>query len=278
MFALQRRTGYLLLALCLGHVLLISSQVQSRTGLPVLQSAAFGLFAGVQHVLGSIADGGRSLWANYFALRGVVRDNDALRRRVLDLEAQLQKAQAQASQAQTLEQALGLRQSVDVPTLAARVIAGDPSPGSLTMTVDRGAADGVQPDMAVIGPAGVVGRVINQPLPHVAQVQLLIGRNAAAAVYFERTGGGGIAGGGNVNPPLHIDYVTNAADIKLGDRVLTSGQDGIYPRGFLVGVVASAQRHSGVWSIGVQPATDFSHLDVVLIILTKPDRPAAHQP
>jgi rod shape-determining protein MreC len=276
MFALQRRTGYLLLALCLGHVLLISSQVQSRTGMPVLQSAAFTVFSGVQRALASIADGGRVLWTNYVALRGVVKENGALRQRILELEADLQKSQAQAAQTQTLEQALGLKQSVDATTLAARVIAGDPSPGSLTITVDRGASDGVQADMAVIGPAGIVGRVINQPLPHAAQVQLLIGRNAAAAVYFERTGAGGIAAGGGTGPGLHVDYVSNATDIKPGDRVLTSGQDGIYPRGFVVGSVTSAQRHGGMWTVAVQPATDFSHIDVVLIVI-KDERPGPRQ-
>src|SRR6476659_2963224 len=149
MLALQRRTGYLLLAFCLAHILLISSQVQSRTGMPVLQSAAFTVFAGVQHGLGSFSDGGRSIWTNYFALRGVARDNDALRRRILELESQLQQSQAQAAQTRTLEQTLKLQESASVSTLAARVMAGDPSPGSLTVTIDRGSADGVRPDMAV---------------------------------------------------------------------------------------------------------------------------------
>ncbi len=270
MLALQRRTGYLLLAFCLAHVLLISAQVQTRTGMPALQAAAFTVFAGVQHGLASVADGGRSIWTNYFALRGVAAENDALRRRILDLESQLQQAQAQAAQSRSLEQTLGLQESASVSTLAARVIAGDPSPGSLTMTIDRGSADGVRPDMAVIGHSGVIGRVINQPLPHAAQVQLIIGRNAAAGVYFERTGAGGIAVGGGGTPPLHVDYVPNAADVKAGDRVLTSGQEGIYPRGFLVGTVTTAQRRSGVWAVGVQPAVDFSHIDVVLVVLALP--------
>lgn len=277
MFAIRKRTGYLLLAFCIGHVLLISAQVQSRTGMPVLQSAAFGVFAGVQHVLASTTDGVRSVWTNYFALRGVVKENDTLRRHVLELEGQLQQAQAKAAQAQTLERALQLRESVPLQTLSARVIAGAPAPGSLTVTIDRGASDGVEPDLAVIAQGGVVGRVINQPLPHAAQVQLLTGRNAAAAAYFERTGAGGIAIGGGTNPPLRVDYVSNASDVRTGDRVLTSGQDGIYPRGFLIGTVTAAQRHGGSWTIGVQPSVDFSHVDVVLVVAksarTPPSRP-----
>jgi rod shape-determining protein MreC len=272
MFGLRRQTLYLLLALSLGHLLLISVQVQSRSGLPVLQSVAFGGFAKVQRVFASVADGVRSVWSNYFALRGVVKENDELRRHLLDLEGQLQQARAEASRTRALEDALQLRQIVTAPTLAARVIAGAPTPGSFTITIDVGADDGVRPEMAVIDKGGVVGRVINRPQPHAAQVQLLIDRTAAAAVFFERTGVGGIAQGGRSDPPLRVEYVPNAADVKVGDRVLTSGQDGMYPHGFLVGTVARADRHADGWSVALRPAVDFSHLDIVLIVLARPAR------
>ena len=270
---MKRRTAYLFLGLSLGHVLLISAQVQSSNGLPVMQTAAFDLFAKVQQVVATVADAGRSVWSNYFALRGVVRENEALRRQTLALQAELQQAQAQAREAAALERALGLRQSLPVPTAAARIIAGAPSPGAFAITIDRGSEDGVQADMAVIGRDGVVGRVINRPLPHAAQVQLLVDRNAHAAVYFERTGTGGIVGGGNGTPPLRVEYVPGGMEIKPGDKVLTSGQDGIYPRGFLVGTVTKAERHAGALTVAVQPAVDFSHIDIVLVMLRPMPRP-----
>jgi rod shape-determining protein MreC len=169
-----RRTVFLLLALSLGHVLLISAQVQSGSGIPVIQTVAFGALAKVQQVFAAIADGGRSLWSTYFALQGVVKENDGLRRRILELEAQVQSAEARAYEARSLERALGLRESLPVRTVAARVIAGAPAPGAFSIAIDRGAADGVETDMPVIGPDGVVGRVVNKPLPDAAQVQLLV--------------------------------------------------------------------------------------------------------
>jgi rod shape-determining protein MreC len=268
--ALHRRTSYLFLTIVLGHVLLISAQVQSKSGIPVLHAVAFAAFAKVQQVLAATSDGGRALWSNYFALRGAARENEILKRRTLDLEGQLQQAQALAGQARALEDALRLQQSVLKPTLAARVIAGDPTPGSLTtVTIDRGSEDGVQPDFAVIGHDGVVGRVINHPLPHAAQVQLLVGRNAAAAAMFERSGVGGVAIGGSGDPAIRVELVPNGAEIKPGDRVLTSGQDRLYPRGFAIGTVVQADHKAGVWTIRVRPAVDFSHLDVVLVVLEK---------
>jgi rod shape-determining protein MreC len=271
MLALHRRTLLLFLGLSLGHLLLISAQVQSNNGLPVVEAVAFGVFARVQQITASGADAVRSLWSNYVALHGVQRDNDDLRRRVLELEAQVQQQQAAASERQGLEAALALERTLPARTLAARVIAGDPSPGSLTITIDRGTADGIAPDMAVIAARGVVGRVINRPAAHAAQVQLLTGRNAAAGALLERTGAGGIVVGGAANPPLAMNYVSNLADVRPGDRVVTSGQDGIFPRGFLIGTVERADRGSGLYrEIVVRPAVDYSHIDIVLVMLARP--------
>jgi rod shape-determining protein MreC len=268
----HRRLASLLLVTCLGHVLLISAQVQSQSGLPVLEAAAFGLFARIQGLVAGVADGGKSVWTQYFALRGAARDNEELRQRVLQLEWELQEQRALANQARALEAALGLRQQEQAPTLAARVIAGNASPDVLTVTIDRGAADGIAPDMAVIGPAGVVGRVIGPLAPRASRVQLLVDRNAGVAVTFEKSGAGGMVLGSTGARPLRADLVPINAEVLPGERVETSGQDGIYPPGFLVGTVDQVAGAGAEREITIRPAVDFSHIDVVLVVLD-PDRP-----
>ncbi|MEO7193030.1 MAG: rod shape-determining protein MreC [Vicinamibacterales bacterium] len=271
----RRQTFSLLLVMCVGHVLLISAQVQSKSGLPVIQSAAFDIFSRLQSVTTGIADTGRSLVTNYVALSGAARENAALQRRILDLEVNLQRERALAAQAQGLQQALELKQAQPHPMLGARVVAGNPSPGVFTVTIDRGAGDGVAPDLAVLATKGVVGRVIAPISRSAATVQLLVGRNAAAAVVFERSGAGGIAVGG-LNPSLlTAEYVPVLADIQVGERVTTSGQDGIYPPGFLVGTVERVTRPSSAADrvITVRPAVDFSHVELVLVVLTAPAPP-----
>jgi rod shape-determining protein MreC len=266
----SRRALHLLLILSLGHVLLISAQVQSKSGVPLLEATAFSAFAGIQHGTSSIADTGRSFWSTYLGLRGAARENEDLKRQVLELEGQVQEQRAQLVEIDALRATLALQRSLAWPTLAARVIAGSPEPGALTVTIDRGSADGVEPDMAVMGARGVVGRVINRPTPHAAQVQLIVGSRAALGARLERSGAGGIVRGG----PLRMEFVSNSADVRPGDRVLTSGQDGIYLPGILIGEVSDAVRGSEMYArIGVTPAVDFSHLDLVLIVLARP--PAA---
>ncbi len=267
----DRRTLALLVTLCVGQVLLISAQVQSREGLSLMQVVAFDSFARVQRLTGGVTDTIRGIWSTYFGLRGVARENAALREQLLEMATELQQERAMASQTRSIEQLLGLKPQIPVPTLAARVIAGNISPGTLTVAIDRGTVDGVDSDMAVLGADGVVGRVINPVSRSAATVQLLIDRNAAVAVVFERSQAGGLAVGGPSDGALLGEFVPVLADVQAGERVMTSGQDGIYPAGFLVGTV---ERVSGAGTpnreIRIRPATDFSYVEIVLVVLSRP--------
>src|SRR5580765_5486857 len=104
----MRRTFILLLVLTVGHVLLISAQVQSKSGLPVLESAAFGTFAHMQQFTAGIADGVRGVFSRWALLRGTADENERLKLRVTTLEGQLQEQQAMLSEKNALEDVLGL--------------------------------------------------------------------------------------------------------------------------------------------------------------------------
>ncbi len=152
-----------------------------------------------------------------------------------------------------------------MPTLAAEVIGTSPAADFRTVTIDRGTSDGVQTDMAVISPAGAVGRVVMLS-PHAAKVQLLIDRNAAVAVMVGEARAQAIAMGTGESL-LKLEYVSGSSEIRTGDAVVTSGIDGIYPEGFVVGRVEQIERAGGLFrSIRVRPAMDFSALEHVLVV------------
>jgi rod shape-determining protein MreC len=268
--AARPRTGLLFLAVVVGHVILISSQVQSRSGVPVLEGVTFGAFARVQQGTATAFKSVRNFWGNYVDLRGARAENAALRSRVADLEVRLQEQRALAQRSGQLQALLDLREFISVPTLAADVISGYVNPGVLTVTIDKGSSDGVKPNMAVISAAGVIGRVIGPLAAHAARVQLLIDHNgpAAAGAITERTRAGGMVVGKEGDPPLRMDFVSNLADVKPGDVVVTSGADGIYPRGFRIGSVEHSERGEGLsLTITVRPSVDFRALDEVLVVL-----------
>jgi rod shape-determining protein MreC len=268
-----RRTLTLFVVLCLGHVLLISAQVQSGQGRSVLHASAFGAVAAVQGGSTAVTHGVRGFWSHYIALIGASRENEQLRARLLSLEGELQAERARSAAVIALEQALKLQQSVVPPTLAARVIAGSPAPGTLTVTIDRGTSDGVMPNMAVISGEGVVGRVIGQPTAHAALVQLLNGKSANTGAMIEKTGDAGLAAGGFADGFLRLELLSSGANVTVGDRIVTSGQDGIYPAGFLIGHVTAVNGTGKAREVVITPVVNFSHVDLVLVILARPAQP-----
>ena len=274
MLDIRKRTGWLFFGVMMAQVILVSAQVQSKSGVPVLGLVTFELFSRVARATSSGVSGVRDVWGNYAYLVGVREENERLRRQLSDLQVKWQEEHALAARSQKLQDMMDLRSRAGLPTVAAEVIGGNPNPGMKTITIDRGSADGVQADMAVISPSGIVGRVIGQPATHAARVQLLIDRNAAAGALIERSRAGGMVLGMEQDPPLRMDLVANLADVKDGDDVVASGVDGIYPKGFLIGRVERSERGTGLYrNITVRPAVDFSSVEEVLVVLVPP-RPA----
>jgi rod shape-determining protein MreC len=266
---IRRRTGYLFLAVIVGHVILISTQVTTKRGVPLLEEAVFGIFSEVQRAANTVTDGVRTSWQNYVALQQVRVENEQLKQQLADLRVRLQQERGLAQQSQSLQKLLDLKASTALSTTGASVIAGGASPEFRTITIDKGTRDGLHTDMAVIAPAGVVGRVI-QPSARASKVQLLIDRNAAAGALIERTRAQGVVIGTGADE-LRMDYVTGSADVKAGDIVVTSGIDGIYPKGFVIGQIQSVHRGAGEYSaILIKPAVDFSSLEAVLIVTAPP--------
>jgi rod shape-determining protein MreC len=271
---IRKRTGWLFFGVMMAQVILVSAQVQSKSGVRVLELVTFELFSRVERATSSGVSGVRDVWSNYASLRGVRAENEVLRRQVSELQVKLQGERALAARSQKLQELMDLRSRAGIPTVAAEVIGGNPNPGMKTITIDRGSSDGVQADMAVVSPRGVVGRIIGQPATHAARVQLLIDRNAAAGALIERSRAGGMVVGLEADPPLRMELVANLADVKDGDNVVASGVDGIYPKGFLIGRVERSERGTGLYrNITVRPAVDFSSIEEVLVVLVPP-RPA----
>jgi rod shape-determining protein MreC len=279
MLDIRKRTGGIFFGAMLAQILLVSAQVQTKRGVPALNAVTFEVFSRIEHGTASFVRGGQGFWGNYIGLRGVKAENDALKKRLGELEVQLQQERALASRSQRLQALMDLKSQAAMPTLAAEVIAGNPDPVMRTITIDRGSADGVQEDMAVIAPGGVVGRVIGPVARHAARVQLLIDRNAAAGALVDRSRAGGMVVGAEANPPLRMDLVSSLADVQQGDLVVASGVDGIFPKGYAIGKVEKVERGTGLYyTIAVRPTVDFSGLEEVLVVLIPARAAAADEP
>jgi rod shape-determining protein MreC len=266
---IRQRTGWLFMGVVVGHILLISAQVNTQRGVPMLEEVTFGTFAEVQRGAASAIATIRDNWVNYVALQDVRAENAKLKEEMAALQVGLQQERALAEQSRTLQSLLELKSSVQLSTTAAAVIGGGASPDFRTMTIDKGTGEKLASDMAVLAPAGVVGRIV-MPTTRASKVQLLIDRDAAAGAVVERSRAQGVVVGTGTDR-FRLDHVPGAADIKVGDRVVTSGIEGIYPKGFLLGQIESIDRQSGEFAnVVVRPAVEFSALEAVLVVLTPP--------
>jgi rod shape-determining protein MreC len=274
---IRQRTRYLFLVVILGHILWISAQVNSPSGGKVLEAVTFGIFSEVQRGTSSAVASVRNVWSGYVGLRHAHVENQELKRQLAEAQIAVQAQQALADRARSLEQLLELRDRTGVQTTAADIIGATPpvpAPDFRTVTIDKGTREGLRPDMAVIAPLGVVGRVV-VPSLRSAKVQLLIDRNAAAGGLIERSRAQGVVVGTG-EERLRMEYVSEVADIVVGDVVVTSGIDGIYPKGFVIGKVEAVEKGGSSFKrISVRPAVDFLSLEEVLVITTPSSRESA---
>ena len=262
----RKGAGYLLFAVVVGHIVLISAQITSRKGVPVLEAVIFGAFAEVQRVVSAGVSSVTSVWGGYVGLRQVNAENEQLKRELAETQIELQRLRALVDRSRGLERLLELRDQSKLTTKAAEIIAAGATPDFRTVTIDKGTRDGIQSDMAVLAPGGVVGRIV-VPSLRAAKVQLLIDRNAAAGAVIERSRAQGVVIGGG-DERLRMEYVSELADVVIGDMVMTSGIDGIFPKGFVIGTVDEVEKSGNAYKrIVVKPALDFRSLEAVLVVI-----------
>lgn len=266
----SRASRWLLVLLLLGELLLLSRQAagRGREG-PLLAGATVALLGplargvtGFEHGLGTVAGKLR-------LRRQLLAENARLSARVDELERQLLRLQTVESSFLRLGEAVDYARRTHQELQAADVVYADYASWlrSLLLYV---AGRGAQLDQPVIGERGLVGRVIAVGGGY-AKVQLLTDRSSAVGAMLERTGRQGVARGDG-HGALVLDYVPLQSDVMPGDRVVTAGIDGIYPRGIPVGIVRQVSAGTQLfYRVEVVPMVDFGALDQVYLLPPLPD-------
>jgi rod shape-determining protein MreC len=265
--------GRVLLVLCLvlSIVLITLDFRQSPRGfLGRIKDVAVAVVAPVQRGFSSVTQP----VGDFFASLGDLAD---IRSRNRELQDELERMRAQVEEAQSLEQEnLRLREIFDLgkswPTMRRRtaaVFSKVPANYQWAVFIDKGRADGIRPDMAVIDPEGLVGKVI-QADRHQATVLLLIDPEAAAGARIDGQDTTGAVRGNGATENLSLEFVRSEADVSVGDEVVTSGYDGgIFPPGIPIGTVVEVGGSDAALEreIEVDPAAEFASLDFVTVLL-----------
>ena len=209
--------------------------------------------------------GVRNVWRNYFYLRGVRRENRELKEQIERLRIEQVRLSEDAAQARRLQALLGFKEQYIAQTVAAQVIGSSGSDQSHVVYIDKGSNDGIKPDMAVITPDGIVGKVL-RVVHSSAQVLLINDPSSGVGAILQSSRLQGILQGTAAGEVM-LRYVMSDEKVAPGDQVLTSGGDRIFPKGLPVGSVEQTNPGSDLFlNIRVKPAADLSRLEEVLVV------------
>jgi rod shape-determining protein MreC len=192
--------------------------------------------------------------------------NASLKREVTRLSGELTHGREQAQENDRLRRLLGMKEDLVPKSIGASVVTAQLGGQSRIVVVDRGSADGVRTDMAVVAWGGAVGRVVSVDRDY-ARVRLLSDPSSGAAGVVARSRAEGmIVGRGS--DALEMIYVPKYADVVTGDRVITSGLDGVFPRGLGIGRVTVVGEPIGASkAIRLEPDVEDRAVEEVLILL-----------
>lgn len=235
-----------------------------------------------QSVSTKASGAGSSFVQQIINFRSTATENERLKQELAQARLDLQNSQQASAENERLRSLLSLREQTGYDPVAARVIARDSSVWFNTITIDRGSSSGINLNMPVVTAGGIVGRVIALS-PWTAQVMMLTDEKAAAGAIVGQLGGSGALGsviGSGKNGLVEMRYVSGLEKVEVGDHILTTGQDSIYPPGLMVGEVVQVNHGSATQAhqILVRPGANLDQLgEVAVLLYHPPQRPAPEQ-
>src|ERR1044072_899106 len=208
--------------------------------------------------------------------RGTAVEHEQLKQRLAEVEPELHTARQATAENERLRALLNLTEQSNIKSVPARVIARDPSVWFNTITINRGSSSGIEMNMPVVTAGGIVGGIITVS-PFAAQVMLLTDEKAGAGAVVGQLGQSGALGSVRGRADLGVAliemrYVSGTEKVEVGDNVMTTGQDGIYPAGLNVGRVVDVKSGSATQAhhILIQPGAQLDHLEEVPVLLYRP--------
>lgn len=229
--------------------------------------------------IGRISSGVEDVVKSYVWLTDVRRENEALKQQVASLEQKVTDYHEAYIENLRLRRLLDFKLTIEAETVAARVVVHDLTGWFQTLMVDKGFRDSIAPDMAVVNDEGVVGRVLDVS-DRFSRVLLITDPGSSVDAIIQRNRVRGVLSGKDANGCI-LKYVRGNVDVQVGDLVISSGKDGVFPKGLRLGVIQGVFKDPVdlFQKIEVKPLVRLSALEEVLIIkrdFSPPDKPEAN--
>jgi len=264
-FVARHRPFFTLVGVLVAQLLLLSFQITRNHNVRLIQVWAVAVFDPFERCLHDLFENSSRAWGTYRSLWRAHQQNQELHAQLLVARSQLQQLSEQAGETQRLRALLELKTHLPLQSVAAEVIATSPGESGNAIFIDKGTDLGLVADLAVVTPDGVVGKII-AVFPHTSQVLLITDSSSGVGCMLEKSRIQGVLKGAGRNlSQLH--YVMNEENVAVGEAVLTSGLDQVYPKGLPVGTVVKTDEGNIYKTIVVKPAAALNRLESVLVVL-----------
>lgn len=270
-----RLAPWLMIALLLINFVLMAFDAREiTTGQRVIRSWTQTAADFVQSPITTLTSGIANYFTSISNLRSAQDENSLLKQRVQELEVELKQKEELSTENTRLRSLLELKEQSRYKVLTARIIGRDPSVWFDASIVNRGSLDGVALNMPVVTDGGLVGRV-TAVSPLTAQVDLITRDKSGVGAVVGQIGESnalGVVAGTSKKEVLEMKYVPGNIDVRIGQAVFTSGQDGIFPAGLKIGEIVNIVSGSATTPhvIQIRPAARLSSMEEVGILLYEP--------
>ncbi len=266
----SKKTVIIIGIIILAAVSVIGISVSGRRGVSSYgQGIALFFVAPFQEITARSLRFAKDIWNHYFFLSSSAKAGDRLRKELNDAIEKISRYDEIEHSNSRLRSLLNFRRTINGQVLAAEVIGKDPSPWFKSIIINKGSADGIKKGMPAVMPEGIAG-LVSDISRNYSRVLLITDQNSAVDALVQRTRARGIVKG--ESDRCLFEYVLRKHDIVEGDTVISSGLDGVFPKGLRVGYVSRVtKRNSGIFQdVTVIPYCDFEKLEEVLVILDPP--------
>jgi rod shape-determining protein MreC len=270
-----RLTPWIVIALLLGNFILMAFDARDKNSNQRMIRVWTQVIADfVQSPTTTVSSSVNNYFQSFATLRTAQSENDALKQRVQELEVEIQQKEELASENERLKSLLELKEKSKYTVLPARIIGRDPSAWFTSSVINRGSLDGVKLNMPVVTNGGLVGRV-TAVSPLTAQIDLVTKEKSGLGGVIGELGTSnaiGVIAGSGKKELLEMNYVPGSIEVKQGDVVYTTGQDGIYPAGLKLGEIVEVISGSATVAhkILIRPSANLSAMQEVGVLLYEP--------
>lgn len=265
-FFVKYKKIIVLLIFLLLLLVLMTTQAKRDKEPGLVENIVVYIISPIQRIVTYSTRGFQKIWSGYINLVGIRKENQRLKKEIQILKEDNNKINEAVLANKRLRELLAFKESVQTSMIPAQVISKDATNWFKMVMIDKGRDNGIVKNMPVVTHGGIVGRVI-EVFANYSKVQLIIDYNSAVDVLVQRSRDGGVVGGIFKNR-CEMRFLDRRAKIEVGDIIISSGLDGIFPKGLVVGkVVEIRKKNYGLFQeVEIMPSVDFSRLEEVLII------------